>query len=156
MTIMAEGRRQKQEISLRDDLDAVVQYGGTTLELSADGKVIVNTNGNAARYVGPDSKALVRLNTAANETRLSQGVTVQDLVPMDEKPGDSMPDGTVHAGTSPDTHRPMYTTPADVPFTWMFDEAQRFAREFTGYGHKDWRVPTKNELKALFNNRAAI
>ena len=67
MTIMAEGRRQKQEISLRDDLDAVVQYGGTTVELSADGTVIVNINGNAAIYVGPHSEALVRLNTVAND-----------------------------------------------------------------------------------------
>jgi hypothetical protein len=25
-----------------------------------------------------------------------------------------------------------------------------------GFGHKDWHVPTKNELNVLFNNRAAI
>ena len=29
--------------------------------------------------------------------------------------GDEMPDGTVYAGLSPDTNKPMYTTPADAP-----------------------------------------
>jgi hypothetical protein len=71
-------------------------------------------------------------------------------------PGDKMPDGTVFAGISPDTNKPMYTTPADASLTMKFNEAQEYATKLDAHGHKDWRVPTKAELNVLFNNRAAI
>jgi hypothetical protein len=75
--------------------------------------------------------------------------------------GAKMPDGTVYAGISPDTHQPMYVTPADAPLTntfntYTFNEANKYAKQLNARGHQDWRVPTKNELKVLFNNRAAI
>ena len=70
--------------------------------------------------------------------------------------GDKMPDGTVFAGISPDTNKPMYTTPTDASLTMRFNEAQEYAAKLDAYGHKDWRVPTKAELNVLFNNRAAI
>jgi len=35
--------------------------------------------------------------------------------PMDLKPGDRMPDGTICAGILPRTGKPMYTTPNDAP-----------------------------------------
>jgi len=72
------------------------------------------------------------------------------------KPGDKMPDGTVSAGISPDTHRPMYTTPAPAPLTMIFNEAEKYATKLDAHGHQDWRLPTKAELNVLFNNRAAI
>jgi ATP-dependent Clp protease ATP-binding subunit ClpA len=65
-------------------------------------------------------------------------------------------DGTIYAGMSPDTGKPMYTTPADAPLTMTFNEAQKYAAQLDAHGHKDWRVPTKAELNVLFNNRAAI
>jgi len=71
-------------------------------------------------------------------------------------PGDKMPDGTVFAGISPDTNKPMYTTPADASLTMKFNEAQEYATKLDAHGHKDWHVPTKAELNVLFNNRAAI
>jgi hypothetical protein len=39
-----------------------------------------------------------------------------------------------------------------------FDEAQKSARRdlVQACNHDDWRVPTKNELNVLFNNRAAL
>ena len=70
--------------------------------------------------------------------------------------GDKMPDGTVFAGISPDTSKPMYATPADAPLTYTFNEARAYAKELAAHGHQDWRVPTKAELNVLFNNRAAI
>lgn len=70
--------------------------------------------------------------------------------------GDEMPDGTRYAGISPDTGRPMYTTPADAPGVMYWKEAMTYARKFKGQGHKDWRVPTVDELNALFNAHAAI
>jgi len=70
-----------------------------------------------------------------------------------------LPNGLVRAGTSPDTGRPMYTTPADAPLTYTFNEAAEYARQLNVQkylGHDDWRVPTKGELNELFRNRAAI
>src|ERR1039457_3891244 len=76
--------------------------------------------------------------------------------PPEPKVGDKMPDGTVLAGISPDTNKPMYATPADASLTMTFNEAQEYAAKLDAHGHKDWRVPTKAELNVLFNNRAAI
>jgi hypothetical protein len=85
--------------------------------------------------------------------------------------GTKMPDSTVYAGISPDTGKPMYTTPEDAPdvifanlgphvsLTMAFKEAQEYAQTINAckeHGHDDWRLPTKAELNVLFNNRAAI
>jgi len=72
------------------------------------------------------------------------------------KIGDKMPDGTVFAGISPETNKPMYATPADASLTMTFNDAKGYAAQLDAHGHKDWRVPTKAELNVLFNNRAAI
>jgi len=80
-------------------------------------------------------------------------MTVQTIEPQI---GERMPDGTIFAGISPDTHKKMYTTPADTPLTMTFNEAQKYAGNLDAHGRKDWRVPTKDELNVLFNNRAAI
>ena len=71
-------------------------------------------------------------------------------------PGDKMPDGTVFAGISPDTNKPMYATPADAPLTMKFNQAKEYAAKLNAHGKQDWRMPTKAELNVLFNNRAAI
>lgn len=70
--------------------------------------------------------------------------------------GKRMPDGTVYAGISPATGKPMYAMPQDAPGTYRFNNAQEYAKKLAALGHKDWRAPTKNELNVLFNNRAAI
>jgi hypothetical protein len=72
------------------------------------------------------------------------------------KIGEHASDGTIYAGRSPDTGKPMFTTPADAPLTYTFQQAQNYAAELEAHGHKDWRVPSKGELAELFNNRAAI
>jgi Protein of unknown function (DUF1566) len=76
--------------------------------------------------------------------------------PAEPQVGDKMPDGTVFAGISPDTKKPMYATPADAPLTMTFNEARKYAKKLDAHGHNDWRVPSKAELNELFNNRAAI
>lgn len=67
--------------------------------------------------------------------------------------GAKMPDGTVCAGVSPDTHKPMYATPTDEPLEMLWGEAMKAAKKKDVYGHKDWRVPTPNELNILFQNQ---
>ena len=72
------------------------------------------------------------------------------------KIGDKMPDGTVFAGISPDTNKPMYATPADASLSMTFNDAQKCAAKLDAHGHRDWRVPTNAELNVLFNSRLAI
>lgn len=72
------------------------------------------------------------------------------------KVGDRMPDGTIYAGTSPDSGKAMYTTSADAKLTYSFNQAQTYAEKRAAHGHLDWRVPTRGELNVLFQNRAAI
>ena len=76
--------------------------------------------------------------------------------PAEPKVGDKMPNGTVFAGISPDTNKPMYATPADAPLTMKFNQAKEYAAKLNAHGKQDWRMPTKAELNVLFNNRAAI
>ena len=87
--------------------------------------------------------------TIAEETLASRGVK-----PL--QPGDAMPDGTIFAGKSPDTRKPLYTTPADAPQPMDFRSAEIYANELDQHGHKDWRLPSQRELKRLFEHRAAI
>lgn len=79
-----------------------------------------------------------------------------EVPPAEPKVGDKMPDGTVFAGVSPDTNKPMYATPTDASLTMTFNDAQEYAAKLDMHGHKDWHVPTKYELNVLFNNRTAI
>ncbi len=72
------------------------------------------------------------------------------------KIGELRADGTIYAGISPDTRKPMYATPRDAPLTYTFDQANLYAARLDVHGHQDWRVPTKNELNVLFENRAAV
>lgn len=74
----------------------------------------------------------------------------------DPKVGDKMPDGTIYAGDSPDTGKPMYTTPADAPLTMKWQEAMDYAKRLDAHGHDDWRLPSKGELNVLFNYRAEL
>jgi hypothetical protein len=80
----------------------------------------------------------------------------QNEAPAEPKVNGKMLDGTVLAGISPDTHKPMYTMPADASLTTTFNEAREYAATLDAHGHQDWRLPTKAELNVLFNNRAAI
>jgi hypothetical protein len=74
-------------------------------------------------------------------------------------PGGKMPDGTVFAGISPDTNKPIYTTPDDAYLKMTFNEAAEHVRQLNAQkylGHDDWHLPMQAELNVLFNNRAAI
>ena len=71
-------------------------------------------------------------------------------------PGDKMPDGTVYAGISPENGQPLYAEPVDPMQSFTYDRALAYAAALNAYGHKDWRVPTRDELNVLFENRAAI
>jgi hypothetical protein len=132
-----------KEISLGDGFgDVAVKVNGATVEVHADGSIQAYTSGDVDAY----TNGSVKVHPAANDSSAT----------AEPKIGDKMPDGTIYAGISPDTHKPVYTTPSDAPLTYTFNEAMEFAAKLDAHGHRDWRVPTKGELDALFNNRAAI
>jgi hypothetical protein len=87
--------------------------------------------------------------TAAEETLISGGYKPPQA-------GDAMSDGTIFAGISPDTDKPMYAAAADAPQRMTFKEGKIFAAAFDAHGRKDWRVPSQRELEVLFHNRVAI
>ena len=67
--------------------------------------------------------------------------------------GDQMVDGTIYAGISPDTRKPMYTTPRDSPGTYTLNEAAKHAKTLDAHGHHDFHAPSKGELNVLWENR---
>jgi hypothetical protein len=67
-----------------------------------------------------------------------------------------MPDGTIFAGISPDTNRPLYTVPADAGLTINFSKAAEYALDISlqnAHGCNDWRVPSDAELNVLYQNK---
>ena len=126
-----------------------------------------NSKNEVALMTHPEEKPVTKKQKEAAESLLSRLRTVKkteqpdvqvviDTPEEDPKIGDVVADGTVYAGISPDTGRPMYTTRKDI-MTWTsWNDAMQATDTFEKYGHKDWRLPTKGELNKLFNNRAAI
>jgi hypothetical protein len=71
-------------------------------------------------------------------------------------PGRRMPDGTIYAGISPDSDKALYTTIEDAPATFPWIKAQKYCRALSASRQRDWHVPSLGELAVLFNNRASI
>jgi Protein of unknown function (DUF1566) len=139
----------KKEISLGEDFgDVIVKVNRATINVSAAGYVIADSpSGVEWRVANDENKAAASAEPMCREERIERRI------------GDKMPDGTIYAGISPDTHKPMYATSADAKLTYTFNQAQNYAARLSNLnanGHDDWRVPTKGELNVLFNNRAAI
>jgi hypothetical protein len=111
-------------------------------------------SGKITLNFGRRTDDLVRSIAAA--TLESGGFKIEVAMPKDPDVGDKMPDGTIYAGLSPDTGKPIYTTPADASLTMEWNEAMDYTSKLDAHGHQDWCLPSKDELNALFNNRAAI
>jgi uncharacterized protein DUF1566 len=106
-----------------------------------------------------DGRASEAVEAIAAATLEAGGFDAASAAPKPAEPpkiGDRMPDGTIYAGTSPDTGKPMYAAPADAPQPMKWQEAMDYAAKLDAHAHRDWRLPTTGELAALFNNRAAI
>lgn len=85
---------------------------------------------------------------------------MSNMLQVTRNPGTVMADGTIYVGLSPNNGRPLYAMPEDLidrndcRHDWAY--AQRRASEQTFGGHTDWRVPTKEELDLLYQNRSVI
>lgn len=94
-----------------------------------------------------------RRNKVAYEQRMKDlGI---NMAPdeRDPKIGLKMEDGTIYAGVSPDTGKPFYTMPEDVPRIMTFNTAAKYAKRLFAHGHHDWRLPSEKELCILRANR---
>lgn len=109
---------------------------------------------------GPIMKhALAARFALATALALSAGITIQCSRHHDTgtpETSGSMPDGSNFAAISPDTGKPMFVTPADAPGVYSWSSGTNYCTALDANGHRDWRMPTKGELNALFQNRAAI
>ena len=67
--------------------------------------------------------------------------------------GNKCADGSINAGVSPDTGATLYVTPRDAPTVMNWMAAFEYAASLKAYGNDDWRLPTKDELIVLYQNR---
>jgi hypothetical protein len=118
-----------QGLSISADFNTVV-LNGATIERAADGHLVISAPGTVITKPGP-----------ANDTGAKHKTAVEV--------GDEMEDGTIYAGISPDTHKPMYARPKDESGTYSFNEAAKQAKNIGDGFH----VPTRNELNVLYENR---
>ncbi len=70
--------------------------------------------------------------------------------------GGRQKDGSVYGGASPDTSKDLFLTPDDAPGAYTWSDAVAYCKALAAAGHHDWRVPTLGELALQFNNRADI
>jgi len=111
------------------------------------------THADTMQALAGSAATLFALSVAANCISASASPTPAVRSP---RVGQHMQDGTVYAGISPDTGRPMYTTPKDTGLCAEWHRAMKHAADLNECGHRDWRVPTNRELNHLFRYRAAI
>jgi hypothetical protein len=148
-TKAASGEGSAQGISISADFNTVV-LNGVTIQRAADGHLVISAPGGTVKQAAPANDGLFPSIASSDVSRLLPATKAVLKI------GEKMPDGTVYAGISPDTGKAMYTTPADAPLTYTFNQSQKYAGKLDAHGHKDWRVPTKGELNVLFQNRADI
>ena len=129
---MANCNDKIQQVVLDETTEAIVVRGGISVQFNAIGGIEVYGN------------SPVTLHAFANEAA--------------KQVGDRMKDGTIFAGISPHTNKPMYAMPADASLRMKWKKAMKYAAEFEGGGHSKgtFRVPTDGELNVLFQNLAKI
>src|SRR5438270_13141473 len=100
-----------KEIALGNDFgDVAVRVNGVRLEVHTDGSIAAYTNRSVDAYTnGP-----VQVHPAANDDAKSNAAP---------QVGGKMPDGSVYAGISPETNKPIYTTQADAPLAMKWQHA---------------------------------
>lgn len=95
-----------------------------------------------------DKKEAEEIARAVKERTEAEAKAIENA-----KIGEVMPDGTIYAGISPNTGKHMYVTAKDSSISMDFNTASEYAKNLDEHGHKDWRLPTKEELNVLFENR---
>lgn len=108
-----------------------------------------------AHHLSLESAVFIR---GVNGTVVLKTRDTSDRVATAREVGDRMDDGTIYAGISPHTGKPLYVLPADAPLTMKWKAAMEYADSFEGHGHPKgaFRIPTQSELNVLFEYHASI
>lgn len=123
-------------------------FARTKKDTAAAGYTFTGKNGRVVRLGAPLPPEV----TEAIARAMAEGCNRRHP-PAPPEIGDKMADGSIYAGDSPDTGKPMYVTARDTPLSVEFYSAATYARGLDAHGHKDWRLPTRAELNVLFQNR---
>lgn len=70
--------------------------------------------------------------------------------------GDTMPDGSVFAGRTPDSTKLIFAMPTDLDVTITFNKAAKAVDTLNTnktLGHDDWEIPSLENLRVLYKNR---
>ena len=67
--------------------------------------------------------------------------------------GQTMPDGSIYAGLSPDTGKPFYAAASDENSTMSFGKAFKGAGNKSEDTGESWRLPSYRELLMLYQNK---
>jgi hypothetical protein len=71
-------------------------------------------------------------------------------------PGTVYHDSCIFIGISPTMNRPLFVMPHDLPGWVDWSYAKMAAAQIHFGGYDDWRLPTSDELRLLFLNKAVI
>jgi hypothetical protein len=106
-------------------------------------------------YFTMASKSLNKILAASSLTLLLSFNGAADAASSGTEPriGAKMADGTVYAGISEETRTALYAAPANAPALHKWEKAVEFCRASDVSGHKDWRLPSENELNTLYMNK---
>jgi hypothetical protein len=111
--------------------------------------------------LGPDDAILISANGSVAKKSADAPAPAPEEPPA-EKPalriGDVMPDGTIYAGISPTTDRPLYAAPEDAPKRMSYANAAIYANGLKSGGKEDFRLPDEEELQLLYacRNKGAL
>ena len=133
-------QESKVTISTKDTGEITIHVNETIIELGADGLI------KSYRHKNKQLKTPALEQEDSGAPGLSENLDI----------GDKMPDGTIYAGISPRTGRPMYVLPEEASGTLKWKAAMKYAENLDAHGHQDWKLPTASELRVLFENRAKI
>ena len=83
--------------------------------------------------------------------RLSEALRDADI-------GKRQDDGTIFAGNSPDTKKPLFIRPQDKSLTMKWREAMEYAANFEGHGRAigAFRLSTPREMRMILDNHEKI
>ena len=98
-----------------------------------------------------ESESVEQREAAHRQAHELSDDTTKTAPEIGPKIGDVMEDGTILAGYY--EGKPLYAAPRDAPGTYAFNQAARYAANLDVHGHRDFHVPSKDELNVLWENR---
>lgn len=135
----AAAKKEGTSIDIGKDFNTVAMYGAT-VELAADGSLIVSTNGKV--QIKP---------AAANAAAPANDTSVLALMA-----GTKMADGSVFAGLTADGKQQIYAMPTDLSVTLTFNDAAKAVKKLNAdkaLGHDDWQIPALENVRVLQKNQ---